>query len=270
MKWQVLPITKEKTMSKDKKEPEIKLNIYQRLLAVMADVDYIQKTKGENNLKYTFASHDSVTAKCRESFIKHGIYAEVKIIKDSIEKISIHREKAGYNNAPKTITDTDSFVSYVKLRIKFINIDNPSDFAIGDGVGQGIDDQDKACGKATSYAYKYALLKALAIETGDDPEQDVDYKINKQPDIVEEWQNSQEGKKWIVDNFKLIKDQVEACESLDQLKQVWKEKSVDVARLKRYAPAQYDLLVGSKEYMKDAFDKTKEMDNAGSDNYLEE
>lgn len=224
-------------MSKDTKEPEIKLNIYQRLLAVMADVDYIQKTKGENNLKYTFASHDSVTAKCRESFIKHGIYAEVRIIKDSIEKISIHKEKAGYNNAPKIITDSDSFVSYVKLRIKFINIDNPGDFAIGDGVGQGIDDQDKACGKATSYAYKYALLKALAIETGDDPEQDVDYKITPKPQPRSDDDVRKGAENW----FKIFKAKAEKCRTLEELNALYEVEEKALNRLNKAYPDLYDL-----------------------------
>jgi hypothetical protein len=36
----------------------------------------------------------------------------------------------------------------------------------------GIDDSDKGPGKAISYAVKYALLKALGLETGDDPDED--------------------------------------------------------------------------------------------------
>lgn len=155
------------------------LNIYERLLNCMRDVNYIQKTSGKNNLKYTFASHDNVTAKCTEAFVTNGVYPEVVIEDDRLEKILVHKEKVGYNGSPATITDSDNYMSYIKLKIKFVNVDNPSDVAFGEGVGQGIDDQDKACGKAMSYAYKYCLLKALGIKTGDDPENDVDFSIGR-------------------------------------------------------------------------------------------
>lgn len=166
------------------------LNIYERLLLCMEAVDYIQKTNGKNNLKYTFASHDAVTSKCRATFVKYGVYPEVSIVEDRLEKILIHKEKAGYNGAPNQVTDSDNYMSYIKIKIKFINVDNPSDTAAGEGVGQGIDDQDKACGKAMSYAYKYALLKALAIETGDDPENDVDFNISGSGKTTEQPRNN--------------------------------------------------------------------------------
>ena len=44
--------------------------------------------------------------------------------------------------------------------------------------GFGIDDQDKGPGKAMSYAVKYALLKTLGLETGDDPDMDQDVKFD--------------------------------------------------------------------------------------------
>jgi hypothetical protein len=44
--------------------------------------------------------------------------------------------------------------------------------------GYGIDDQDKGAGKAMSYAVKYALLKTLGLETGDDPDENQDAQFN--------------------------------------------------------------------------------------------
>src|SRR5574343_346456 len=103
-----------------------KLNIHQRMLAVMKDVGYIQKGDKTVNNQYRFVSHDSVTA---------------------------------------------------KLRVEFINVDEPSDRVTINAFGYGIDPQDKGPGKAVSYAVKYAYLKAFALETGDDPERDsIDHK----------------------------------------------------------------------------------------------
>jgi ERF superfamily len=58
------------------------------------------------------------------------------------------------------------------LTVRFVNIDDPADFFDVPTFGYGIDPQDKGPGKAMSYAVKYALLKALGLETGDDPDMD--------------------------------------------------------------------------------------------------
>lgn len=250
------------------------LNIYERLSEVMKDVDYIQKTNGKNNLKYSFASHDDVTAKCRESFIKHGIYPEIEIIKDSLEKLSIHKEKPGYNGAPAQITDSDAYVSYIKLKIKFVNIANPSDVAYGEGVGQGIDDQDKACGKAISYAYKYALLKALAIETGDDPDQDSNFTINKTSSKIGEQKIKPSDKQKLAniadddmretmaqknqEQYLKIKNDLEACGSVAEMGAIWEASKAAVANLKKYAPALAQNLVDCKDYLKISLDPEKQ------------
>ena len=69
-----------------------------------------------------------------------------------------------------------------KIDIKFINIDNPDDNIVVPTFGYGIDNQDKGPGKAISYAVKYALLKTLGLETGDDPDldQNVVHQISEQ------------------------------------------------------------------------------------------
>jgi hypothetical protein len=153
------------------------LNIYQRILAVMADVSYIEKEKKTVNNQYRFVSHDAVTSATSEAFIKHGVYAKPRIIKNEITTIQIEK----YNKYEKITLKENSFVCTVEVEYDFINVDNPADRITGiNGLGQGIDNQDKACGKAISYACKYALLKALGIETGDDPEKDINYKITTQ------------------------------------------------------------------------------------------
>jgi hypothetical protein len=151
-----------------------KLNIYQKLLAAMKEVRYIEKEKKTVNNQYRFVSHDAVTSATSEAFIKHGIYAKPRIIKNDITTIQVEK----YNKYEKITINENYFVCTVEIEYDFINAENPEDRITGiNGLGQGIDSQDKACGKAISYACKYALLKALGIETGDDPEKDTDYKI---------------------------------------------------------------------------------------------
>lgn len=130
-------------------------NIHQRIHAVMQSVDYIQKQK-KQGMQYTFASHDAVTAKVRPVLVEHGVIY--------------------YPVAMARIQDGNR--TEIDVTIRFTNIDDPTDFIDVASCGYGVDAQDKGPGKAISYAVKYALLKALGLETGDDPEQD---SIDHQP-----------------------------------------------------------------------------------------
>ena len=134
------------------------LNIHQRIAAVMAEVDYIQKEK-KAGMRYSIVSHDAVTAKVRPLLLKHGI---------TYYPASVAREQVGNT----TMLD---------VMVRFQNIDEFNDYIMVAAVGYGADDQDKGPGKAMSYAVKYALLKCLGLETGDDP----DVEQNQPSDILE-------------------------------------------------------------------------------------
>lgn len=126
-----------------------KPNIHQRLAAVMTDVTYIQKER-KQGMNYTIVSHDAVTAKVRPVLLKNGvIYYPVRC-----------EHTHNGNRAECAMT------------VRFANIDEPSDFIDVPTFGYGIDPQDKGPGKAMSYAVKYALLKTLGLETGDDADHD--------------------------------------------------------------------------------------------------
>lgn len=66
------------------------------------------------------------------------------------------------------------FIATVTVKLDFIN--NAPEYAFyTEAVGMGIDDNDKAMGKAYTYAVKYALLKLFRLRFGDDP----DYKASE-------------------------------------------------------------------------------------------
>ena len=130
-------------------------NIYQRMLLLMEEVQYVQKENKRVNNQYTFVSHDAVTAKVRQAALKCGIYIRPTVTEWGQE-----------NNRTSCSMD-----------VAYINVDSPEDRISVSSFGFGIDNQDKGPGKAMSYAFKYNLLKALSLETGDDPENDdVDFK----------------------------------------------------------------------------------------------
>lgn len=134
-------------------------NIHQRIAAAMQKVDYIQKEK-KPGMRYTIVSHDAVTAKVRPVLLENGIV---------YYPVDLHQDQVGNR-------------TQVRLTVRFANIDDPKDCIDVPSLGYGIDDQDKGPGKAISYAVKYALLKTLGLETGDDAdlEQDVVHR-NDEP-----------------------------------------------------------------------------------------
>lgn len=130
-----------------------KMNVHQRMHLAMTLADYVQKDK-RDGMRYTIVSHDAVTALARSIFVQVGlIYWPL----DGSEK-----------------WETNGNRFELKLALRIQNIDDPMDNFDVLGFGYGIDPGDKGPGKATSYAVKYALLKALGLETGDDPDQDQD------------------------------------------------------------------------------------------------
>jgi len=136
-----------------------KPNIYQRLNAIMQEIGYVQKDKQNSFMKFKYVSHDAVTSAIRPFFVTHGVVVTCDIVQQDVKEITTGKADKAY-------------MTSVVAQVSFINMDNPDDRVIVHSIGQGIDKNDLGPGKAVSYAYKYALLKTLALETGDDPESD--------------------------------------------------------------------------------------------------
>jgi hypothetical protein len=138
-------------MTERKTTTKKKLNIHQRIHAVMLGLKYVQKGDKRVNNQYTFVSHDAVTAAVRPHLIEHGI-----VVIPSVQ---------AWAQDGNRIT--------VTMNISFVNVDDVSDKVDIEMCGQGIDPQDKGFGKAYSYCKKYAFLSLFCLETGDDPERDL-------------------------------------------------------------------------------------------------
>lgn len=129
----------------------------------MAELSYIQKGDKTVNGQYRFVSHDQVTAKLHPLLVKYRV-----VVVPSVEEMI-----------------QDGNRTTVKLLVSFVNADDPKEAITQRYIAHGIDGGglsregkplpvgDKGPGKAISYAYKYALLKTFCLETGDDPDNDV-------------------------------------------------------------------------------------------------
>ncbi len=117
----------------------------------MQEVSYIQKAEKKAGMNYRAVMHDDVTALVRPQFVKHGIvYHPVEPFEFKVDGNRVE----------------------LKLTLRFVNVDNPQEFFDVPSMGFGIDNSDKGSGKAISYAVKYALLKCLGLESGDDPDKE--------------------------------------------------------------------------------------------------
>jgi hypothetical protein len=126
------------------------LNIYQRILGIMSEIDYIQKGSDKVNGQYRFVSHDQVTAAIHPLLVKYRIIV-IPTVEECIQE----------NNRTR-----------IKLAVVFRNVDKPDEAFAVYQYGYGVDNSDKGIGKAVSYAFKYACLKVFCLETGEDPDND--------------------------------------------------------------------------------------------------
>jgi hypothetical protein len=139
---------------------EIK-NIHQRLAEVRKACDYIKRDKqvGTGNNSYMAVTHDAVTREVRNWFVQEGI----SVVPYLVSERSVETGQKTQNGA--------MYVRHeVVYDVAFVNVDQPADREVVRVAAHGVDNLDKAPGKALSYAVKSAILKVLYIETGENDE----------------------------------------------------------------------------------------------------
>jgi hypothetical protein len=137
-------------------------NIFKRMMNVTAEIQRVAKNLTvpiTSEKSYKAVSEGDVLNAVKPLEEKYGIYSyplsreitETMILTDKYEKKSL-------------------FIR-IKTVYRFVNVDVPSDYVDQESLGDGVDSQDKASGKAQTYSDKYALLKGYKIQTGEDPDQ---------------------------------------------------------------------------------------------------
>lgn len=136
-------------------------NIYQRVRQVMERVAYVQKDRtvtgaGEG---YKAVSHDMVTAVVRPHFLEAGVVIFPRVV--AARMVDTGRKSKSGNPAMRYEGE---------FEVDFVNVDEPKDRITVRLDAHADDYGDKAPGKALSYATKYAVLKILQLETGENDE----------------------------------------------------------------------------------------------------
>lgn len=142
------------------------MNIYEKMSAITNEIATVAKnltidTNKKGN-SYKAVGEADVLAAVKPLEQKYGVYSypRSRTVIDSGELVS----KNDYG-------ETRRLYMRIETVYRFVNIEKPDEYIEIISYGDGVDSQDKAPGKAMTYADKYALLKGYKIQTGDDPDQ---------------------------------------------------------------------------------------------------
>lgn len=160
-----------------------KLNLYQKISAVMQDVEYLSKDDQIkfNNTNYKAISEEKVTTTVRQALIKYGLV---------ILPIEQNHSREGT-------------LSTVDTKYKIVDIDT-GQYEIIVSSGTGADTQDKGVGKAMTYSYKYLLLRTFAIPTGEDPDKISSAELDAKEGKQQQPQKQDIGKPTLLAKWKLL------------------------------------------------------------------
>ena len=132
--------------------------IAKKLVQVMADCAYVQKSGTNDFHRYKYATAADVLEKVNASLVKHGVAVTAQA-----ELIDLREVTTAKGNIERLAT--------VRTTLTLIDADS-GESMVCSGLGSGQDPGDKASMKACTASLKYAWLMTLAIATGDDPEAD--------------------------------------------------------------------------------------------------
>lgn len=141
-------------------------NLYQKIQMVSDEIKNIEKkteVKVNNNSSYKAVADIDVLLAVKKSETKYGLIS-IPVKQELVRSEQVIKQgRDGYS--------TVTFADIVKMTVRIINIDNPSETIEVESFGRGLDSGDKGFGKASTYARKYALLNAYKIATGEDPDE---------------------------------------------------------------------------------------------------
>ncbi|WP_255258492.1 ERF family protein [Bacillus wiedmannii] len=140
------------------------MNIYQKLVEVRREVEYLQKK--ESGQQYSYVSSSQVLAALREKLNELNMLLIPKIINKNVREDTVSYEQ---NGRPK---NTTTYFTELDLEYTWVNADKPDETIVCPWYEQGVDIAgEKGVGKALTYAEKYFMLKFFNIPTDkDDPD----------------------------------------------------------------------------------------------------
>jgi flagellar biosynthesis GTPase FlhF len=124
--------------------------IFQKINAIIEDLDAIQKTAKNKDQGFMYRGIDQFYNALHPLFAKHGVFSVPNIL----ERVELPHQTAG-GKVWKHVT--------LKVRYDFYAIDGSRFESIV--YGEGLDSGDKATNKAIAIAHKYCLMQVFCVPT---------------------------------------------------------------------------------------------------------
>ena len=139
--------------------------------------------KSENGNNFRAVSESAILEVLTPILLESGWFYEVRVKKSDLQI----REAFGSKGRKL------QFIATVEVAVVFHNCLFPEEMVGTESVGMGIDDNDKAMGKAYTYAVKYALLKLFRLRYGDDADFEASKPLYLEKPKEEKNSNKEEG-----------------------------------------------------------------------------
>lgn len=140
------------------------MNLIEKMSAITMEISAVAKNlnvdMGRNS--YKAVGEADILAAVKPIEAKYGVYS-YPASRSILESAVITTVKKDYETKQQFLR--------MEVTYRFVNMEKPDEYIEMTTYGDGVDPQDKAVGKAMTYADKYALMKAYKIITGDDPDQ---------------------------------------------------------------------------------------------------
>jgi len=184
-----------------------------KMIAIMDDVSYIQKTGYNKFQNYKYAKESDIASAFSTAMKKHNVFMFTSILS---------RECTPYQTERQVKTGENTFLVTVQIQVTFVDAESGESFS-GVFFGDGSDKGDKAVYKAITGAQKYALMKTFLCETGDDPERDENNTQKNKNSYKNQYENNQDSQPGRpAANNSLTEQQaiskLDACKNLSELK----------------------------------------------------
>ena len=151
------------------------MNVCEKIHAVTSEIGKVQMSLDVdtgNNRSYKAISINDVVDSLTPLLTKYRLIVK-PTVKEIVEQYQI--------TTTTKYGEKQQFYVRMKATYAIVNIDDPEDFIVTCGYGDGIDSGDKATGKAITYARKYALIDAFNLSKGEDPDREAsqEYQISR-------------------------------------------------------------------------------------------
>lgn len=185
--------------------------------------DLLKAPKGNN---FRAVSESAILEVINPILNKNGIFYTVEVLDYHLDI------KEAWGSKGRKL----QFIATTKVRLHFKQYCDPEKqayftFVATEAIGMGIDDNDKAMGKAYTYAVKYALLKFFRLQYGDDSDAEASEPLYNEKPTENAGEKGKNAEKMQKSKNSATKDHLMTENQRDYILGLMKQKDVNVKEI---------------------------------------